>query len=70
MNKDPIIDINIPGYQNPSLTKTEAGKGGTMIYVAEGLNFKPRKNLEIYQTNDLESTFIEIINHKVKILLE
>ena len=45
-------------------TKTEAGKGGTMIYVANGINFKPRKDLEIYQSNELESSFIEIINQK------
>ena len=38
--KDPITDINIPSYHEPSITKTEADKGGTMIYVAKGLNFK------------------------------
>ena len=65
--KDPITDINIPSYHEPSITKTEAGKGGTMIYVAKGLNFKPRKDLEIYQSKDLESTFIEVINPKESI---
>ena len=43
---------------------TEAKKGGTMIYVADRINFKPRKDLEIYQSKDLESSFIEIINPK------
>ena len=65
--KDPITDINIPSYHEPSITKTEAGKGGTMIYVAKGLNFKPRKDIEIYQSKDLESTFIEVINPKESI---
>ena len=41
-----------------------SGKGGTMIYVATGHNFQPRKDLEIYQSKDLESTFIEVINPK------
>ena len=35
-----------------------------MIYIAEGINYKPRKDLEIYQSKELESTFIEIINPK------
>ena len=62
--KDPITDINIPSYHEPSITKTEAGKGGAMIYVAKWLNFKPRKDLEIYQSKYIESTFIEVINPK------
>ena len=33
-------------------------------YVASDLNFKPRKDLEIYVSKQLESTFIEIINPK------
>ena len=35
-----------------------------MLYVANGINFKPRTDLEIYQSKELESTFIEIINPK------
>ena len=63
LNRDPIVD-KLTGYQTPIITLTEAAKGGTMIYVVEGINFKPRKDLEIYQCKDLESTFIEIINPK------
>ena len=63
LSKDPNT-INIPSYHEPSITKTEAGKGVTMIYVAKGHNFRPRKDLEIYQSKDLESTFIEVINPK------
>ena len=64
LNRDPIVDIKLTGYQTPIITLTEAAKGGTMIYVAERINFKSRKDLEIYQCKDLESTFIEIINPK------
>ena len=64
VKNDPIINIDIPGYNSPYITKTEANKGGTMIYVADGINYKPRKDLEIYQSKELESSFIEIINPK------
>ena len=64
LNKDPITNLEIPGYQQPIITKTESTKGGTMLYVANGINFKPRKDLEIYDSKNLESTFIEIINPK------
>ena len=61
---DPTVNIEIPGYKISCTTKTEAEKGGTMIYIAEGINFKHRKDLEIYQSKELESFFIEIINPK------
>ena len=61
---NPSVNIKIPGYKTPCTIKTEAEKGGTMIYIAEGINFKHRKDLEIYQSKELESSFIEIINPK------
>ena len=36
------VPINIPGYQSPISVPTEAQKGGTLIYVKEGITFKPR----------------------------
>ena len=48
--------VNIPGYQSPCITTTEAEKGGRMIYVKNGINYKVRKSLE--------STFVELINNK------
>ena len=57
--------INLPNYQYEH-TPTEANKGGTLIYVSDKLNYKPRKDLEIYESKNLESTFIEIINPKGK----
>ena len=35
-----------------------------MLYVKNELNYKPREDLEIYKSKDLESSFIEIINAK------
>ena len=62
LNNEPTTNINIPGYHPPIFTFTESTKGGTMLYVEENINFKPRKDLEIYDPKNLESTFIEIIN--------
>ena len=62
LNDEPTTNINIPGYHPPIFTFTESTKGGTMLYVEENINFKPRKDLEIYDPKNLESTFIEIIN--------
>ena len=57
-------DISLPGYQTPVGTPTESTKGGVLIYIKNGLNFKPRPDLNIYESKYLESFFIEIINEK------
>ena len=61
---EPIVDISIPGYQTPISMPTEATKGGVLIYVKIGLNYKPRNDLQIYKPKLLESIFIEIINDR------
>ena len=64
LNCEPQIDINLQGYHSPHCKFTEAGKGGTILYISKELNFKPRKDLEIYESRELESSFVEIINKK------
>ena len=63
-NIGPLIDISIDGYHPPIRTDTEASKGGTLLYIRDHLNFKPRTHLEkvMYSPKELESTFVEIIN--------
>ena len=61
---DPKVDISIDGYQTPISTPTESTKGGVLIYVKSGINFKPRNDLNIYKSKELESLFIEVINKK------
>jgi hypothetical protein len=61
---EPNVNINIKGYQSPIGTPTESTKGGVLIYVRLGINFKPRKDLNLYKSKELESFFIEIINKK------
>ena len=43
-------------------TPTESSAGGTLLYIASHLSYKPRRDLNIYKANQLESTFVEIIN--------
>ena len=62
VGSDPQVDINLAGFQNPISTPTEASKGGVLLYIANGLNFKPRNDLKIYKAKELESAFIEIIS--------
>ena len=59
-NTAPKIDINIPNY-HVFHTPTEASKGGSLIYISNKLISKPRKDLEIYESKKVESTFSEII---------
>ena len=63
-NVEPKSNINIEHYHSPVGTPTESSKGGVLIYVKEGIDFKPREDLNIYKTKDLESYFLETINEK------
>ena len=63
------ITTNINNLSNYSIeyTTTEIHAGGTLLYISNDLAYKPRKDLNIYKTHELESTFIEIINPKNQI---
>ena len=68
LNKAPLNSVIIPGYKF-KFTATECSNGGTATHIKKGLNYKPRKDLEIYKSKQLESTFIEanLKNEKVVI---
>ena len=68
LNKAPLNSVIIPGY-NFEFTATECSNGGTAIYIKKDLNYKLRKDLEIYKSKQPESTFIEVNlkNEKVAI---
>ena len=68
-NVEPKSNINIDHYQSPVGTPTESCNGGVLIYVKEGIDYKPREDLNIYKTKELESYFLETINEKGKKLL-
>ena len=45
-------------------TPTEYLAGGTVLYIANHLSYKPSLDLNIYKSNELKSTFIEIFMPK------
>ena len=61
-----ITNINLPNY-SIEYTPTESHAGGTLLYISNNMAYKPREDLNIYKTHELESTFIEIINPKTQI---
>ena len=59
-------------FQNYSFefTPTESYAGETLLYIANHLSYKPRTKLSLKKENQLESTFIQIINsRKSKIIV-
>ena len=58
--------LNNLNLNNQSLefTPTETSAVGTLLYIANHLSYKCRNDLNIYKKNELESTFIEIVNPK------
>ena len=59
---EPVIDITLNDYHKPIGTPTEATKGGVLLYISKDINFKPRNDLNIYESKKLESFFVEIIH--------
>ena len=55
------IDLTKYSYE---YCPTESSAGGTLLYIRNHLSYKTRNDLNIYKSGKLESTFIEIINHK------
>ena len=55
--------MNLTNYSY-EYCSTESTAGGTTLYQRNHLSYKPRNDLCIYKTTELESTFIELINIK------
>ena len=58
-----LNNLNLNNYYF-EFTPTETSAGGTLLYIANHLSYKCRNDLNIYKKNELESTFIEIVNPK------
>ena len=58
--------LNNLNFNNCSfeITPTETCAGGTLLYIANHRSHKCRNDLNTYKKNELESTFIEIVNPK------
>ena len=50
----------MPGY-NIEHTPTESSNGRTLLYIKQGINYKLQKDLQIYKSKKLESTFVEVL---------
>ena len=58
-----LDNLNLNNYSF-EFTPTETSEGGTLLYIANHLSYKCHNDLNIYKKNELESTFIEIVNSK------
>ena len=56
-------NINLRNYAI-EFTPTESSAGGTLLYITSHLSYKPRPVPNIYKSNKIESTFLEMINPK------
>ena len=56
-----LNNLNLNNY-SLEFTPTETSAGGTLLYIANHLSYKCCNDLNIYKKNELESTFIEIVN--------
>ena len=63
-----LNNLNLINYSY-EFTPTETTACGTLLYIANHLSYKCRNDLNIYKTNELEATFVEIVNPKEQILL-
>ena len=61
--KSPINSINLKGFSHESCPAKSAA-GCTLLCISSDLSYKPRNDLCIYKSTELESTFIEILNPK------
>ena len=59
-----LNNLNLNNYSF-EFTPTETSAGGTLLYIANNLSYKCRNDLNIYKKNELESTFIEIVNPNI-----
>ena len=58
-----LNNLNLNNYSF-EFTPAENCAGDTLLYIAKHLSYKCRNDLNIYKKNELESTFMEIVNPK------
>ena len=61
-NRQSLSNINLENYVYDS-TPTESFKGGTKLYVNRQLTCRLRKDLTMYKSKKIESSFIELFNN-------
>ena len=68
LNQNPLTSVQLLGY-NIEYTPTECNNEGALLYVKKRINYKLRKDLQIYKPIQLESTFIDIVQNKERIII-
>ena len=58
-----LNNLNLNNYSF-EFTPTETSAGDTLLFISNNLSYKCCNDLNIYKNNELESTFIEIVNPK------
>ena len=66
LTKNTISMVNIPGYTHIGNIRTEKKGGGVSILLKEGMSYKRRKDLDVFQEGQTESIFIEILSKNGK----
>ena len=56
LSKTSLTSISLPGY-NIEYTTTELSNGSILIYIKNDIKDKLRKDLQIYKSKELKSTF-------------
>ena len=58
-----VSNLNLDNYSF-EFTPTETSGGGTLLYTANNILYKFLNDVNVYEKNELESTFIKIFNPK------
>ena len=68
LNQNLLTSVQLPGY-NIDYTPTECNNGRTLLYVKKRINHKLQKDFQIYKLKQLESTFLEVVQKKERIII-
>ena len=64
-NQQSLSNISPQNYTY-EFTSTESSKGGTLTYIDKNIKCKLREDLKLYESKEIESTFLEIIKNNQK----
>ena len=56
-----LNNLNLNNYSF-EFNRAETSAGGTLLYIANDLSYKCHNDPNIYKKNELEFTFIEVVN--------
>ena len=64
-NQQSLSNISPQNYTY-EFTSMESSKGGTLTYIDKNIKYKLREDLKLYESKEIESTFLEIIKNNRK----